>query len=95
MQDQEADPNISITRGHCFVILFRSLPLLLAICKPHKQGTIIEILIQERACLRCSCKHFGRKNPCKKSAYLHPRQSNLLHWNIFTGLNKTSLHFTK
>jgi hypothetical protein len=56
---------------------------------------LIEILALERACLSCSCKHFGRKNPCKKSADLRPRQGNLLHWNIFTGLNKTSLHFTK
>jgi hypothetical protein len=46
----------------------------------------IEILILERACLRCSCKHFGRKKPCKKSAALHPRQGNLLERNIFTGL---------
>jgi hypothetical protein len=38
---------------------------------------------------------FWAKNPCKKSAYLHPRQGNLLQWNIFTGLNKTSLHLTK
>jgi hypothetical protein len=38
---------------------------------------------------------WANKNPCKKSANLHPRQGNLLHWNIFTGLNKTSLHFTK
>jgi hypothetical protein len=55
----------------------------------------IEILVLERACLSCSWKHFGWKNPCKKSADLYPRQGNLLHWNIFTGLNKTSLHFTK
>jgi hypothetical protein len=34
------------------------------------------------------------KNPCKKSADVHPRQGNLLHWNIFTGLykNLSSLH---
>jgi hypothetical protein len=38
---------------------------------------------------------FWAKNPCKKPADLHPRQGNLLHRNIFTGLNKTSLHFTK
>jgi hypothetical protein len=38
---------------------------------------------------------FWAKKPCKKSADLHPRQGNLLHWNIFIGLNKTSLHFTK
>jgi hypothetical protein len=31
----------------------------------------------------------------QKSADLHPGQGNLLHWSIFTGLNKTSLHFTK
>jgi hypothetical protein len=37
---------------------------------------------------------FWAKKPRKKSADLHPRQGNLLHWNIFTGLNKTSLHFT-
>jgi hypothetical protein len=27
------------------------------------------------------------KKPCKKSADLQPRQGNLLHRNIFTGLN--------
>jgi hypothetical protein len=37
----------------------------------------------------------GEKKPCKKSADLHPGQGNLLQWNIFIGLNKTSLHFTK
>jgi hypothetical protein len=31
---------------------------------------------------------FGKK-PCKKSADLHPRQSNLLQWNIFTGQQQT------
>jgi hypothetical protein len=35
------------------------------------------------------------KKLSKKSADLHPRQGNLLHWNIFTGLNKTSLRVTK
>jgi hypothetical protein len=38
---------------------------------------------------------FWAKKPCKKSADLHPRQGDLLHWNIFTGLNKTSLRYTK
>jgi hypothetical protein len=38
---------------------------------------------------------FLEKNPCKKSADLHPRQGNLIQRNIFTGLSKTSLHFTK
>jgi hypothetical protein len=38
---------------------------------------------------------FWAKKPCKKSADLHPRQGNLLHWNIFTGLNETSLYYTK
>jgi hypothetical protein len=38
---------------------------------------------------------WAKKKSCKKSADLHPRQGNLLLWNIFTGLNKTSLHFTK
>jgi hypothetical protein len=38
---------------------------------------------------------WAKKTPCKKSADLHPRQGNLLHWNIVTGLSKTSLHFTK
>jgi hypothetical protein len=61
----------------------------------HKQGGTIEILDLEQVCWHRSCKHFGRKNPCKKSADLHPRQGNLLHWNIFTGLNKTSFHYTK
>jgi hypothetical protein len=28
---------------------------------------------------------FWGKKPCKKSAYLHPRQGNLLNWNICTG----------
>jgi hypothetical protein len=55
----------------------------------------IDILVQERVCLRWSSKHFWRKNPCKKSADLHPRQGNLLQRNIFTGLNKTSLNSTK
>jgi hypothetical protein len=53
---------------------------------------LIEILVLERTCLSCSCKHFGQKTPCKKSADLHPRQGNLLQWNIFTGLNKIYLH---
>jgi hypothetical protein len=38
---------------------------------------------------------WAKKKTCKKSADLHPRQGNLLQWNIFTGLNKTYLHFTK
>jgi hypothetical protein len=38
---------------------------------------------------------FLAKNPCKKSADLHPRQGNLLQRNIFTGLNKTSLYNTE
>jgi hypothetical protein len=46
-------------------------------------GFTIEILVLEQVCLHWSCKHFGRKNPCNKSADLHPRQSNLLHRNIF------------
>jgi hypothetical protein len=29
---------------------------------------------------------FWAKKPLKKSADPHPRQGNLLHWNIFTGL---------
>jgi hypothetical protein len=33
---------------------------------------------------------FWAKKTLKKSADLHPRQGR--HWNIFTGLNKTSLH---
>jgi hypothetical protein len=33
---------------------------------------------------------FLAKNPCKKSADLHPGQGNLLQRNIFAGLNKTS-----
>jgi hypothetical protein len=52
----------------------------------------IEIFLDlEQVCWHMSFKHFGRKKPCKKSADLHPRQGNLLHWNIFTGLNQTSL----
>jgi hypothetical protein len=35
------------------------------------------------------------KKPCKKSADLHHRQGNLVHRNIFTGLKKTSLCYTK
>jgi hypothetical protein len=38
---------------------------------------------------------WAKKKPCKKAADLHPRQGNLLHWNVFTWLNKTSLHYTK
>jgi hypothetical protein len=33
--------------------------------------------------------------PLMSMVDLHPRQGNLLHGNIFTGLNKTSLRFTK
>jgi hypothetical protein len=58
-------------------------------------GKNVEILDLECVCLSCSCKHFGQKKYCKKSADLHPRQGNLLHRNIFTGLNKTSFHYTK
>jgi hypothetical protein len=41
----------------------------------------IEILVLEQVCLRWSGKHFWQKNPCKKSADLHPRQGNKLPWN--------------
>jgi hypothetical protein len=47
---------------------------------------IIEILVLEQVCLSC---------PCKKSADLHPRQGNLQHRSIFTGLNKTFLYYAK
>jgi hypothetical protein len=40
-------------------------------------------------------KFWAKKNPCKKSADLHPRQGNLQQWNIFTGLNQTSHYYTK
>jgi hypothetical protein len=39
-----------------------------------KLDKTIEILVLERVCLSYSCKHFGQKNSCKKSADLHPRQ---------------------
>jgi hypothetical protein len=38
---------------------------------------------------------FFGKEPCKKSADLHPRQGNLLQRNNFSVVYKTSLHFTK
>jgi hypothetical protein len=38
---------------------------------------------------------WAKKNLVKSLLILHPRHGNLLQWNIFTGLNKTSLHFTK
>jgi hypothetical protein len=31
---------------------------------------------------------FWAKKPCKKSAHLHPRQGNLLHWDILQGSTK-------
>jgi hypothetical protein len=58
-------------------------------------GPIIEILVPERVCLSCSCKSFGRKKTCKKSADLHHGQGNLQQWNIYTGLNQTSHYYTK
>jgi hypothetical protein len=48
----------------------------------------IEILDLAQVCWYRSCKHFGRKKPCKKSADLHHRQGNLLHWNILQGSTK-------
>jgi hypothetical protein len=30
-----------------------------------------------------------------KKIVVKSRQGNLLHWNVFTGLNKTSLYYTK
>jgi hypothetical protein len=53
----------------------------------------IEILDLEQVCWQRSCKYFGGKNTLEKSADLHPRQGNLLQWNIFTGLNETSLYY--
>jgi hypothetical protein len=38
---------------------------------------------------------FGERTPRKILADLHPREGNLLQRNIFTGVYKTSLHFTK
>jgi hypothetical protein len=55
----------------------------------------IEILDLEEVCWHKSCKYFGGKIRCKKSADLHPRQGNLLQRNNFTAVYKTSLHFTK
>jgi hypothetical protein len=37
----------------------------------------------------------AKKNPCKKSAVLHPRQCNLQQWNNFSAVYKTSFYFTK
>jgi hypothetical protein len=51
-------------------------------------------LITRKRIFELLLQTFWAKKPGKKSADLHPRQGNLLHWNIFTGLNKTSLHFT-
>jgi hypothetical protein len=52
--------------------------------------------VLQRACLSCSCKHFGHKKTLVKSLLISTldKVHNLLHWNIFTELNKTSLHFT-
>jgi hypothetical protein len=57
-------------------------------------GEAIEILVLERVCLSCSCKHFGRKNPGEKSADLHPRQSNFTTLEHFyrAQQNLSSLH---
>jgi hypothetical protein len=44
------------------------------------RSAIIEILDLEQVYWHRSCKHFGWKNPCKKSADLHPRQGILLHF---------------
>jgi hypothetical protein len=56
----------------------------------------IEILDQRQVHMLAQVlQTFWAKKPCKKFADLHPRQGNLLHLNIFTGLNKNSLHFTK
>jgi hypothetical protein len=65
----------------------------------------MEILVLERVCLSwsCSCKHFGRKKTCKKSADLHPRQGNLLHCSIlqdstkplFTTQNRVGISWKK
>jgi hypothetical protein len=47
---------------------------------------IIEILQLGHVCTR---------TPCIKSADLHPCQGNLLQRNNFSGVSKTSLHYTK
>jgi hypothetical protein len=52
----------------------------------HTRTRMFELLLQT---------FWAKKKPCEKSADLHPRQGNLPHWNIFTGLNITSLHFAK
>jgi hypothetical protein len=36
-----------------------------------------------------------KKNLVKSLLISTLDKGNLLHWNIFTGLNKTSLHFTQ
>jgi hypothetical protein len=40
-------------------------------------------------------QNFWGKKPWKKLADLHPRQSNLFQRSNFSGVYKTSLHFTK
>jgi hypothetical protein len=64
---------------------FLSPPPVFSHRNPSTRTRMFELLLQT----------FWAKKTCKKAAELHPRQGNLLHWNIFTRLNKTSLHFTK
>jgi hypothetical protein len=52
-------------------------------------------LSMESACLSCSCIHFGKKTLVKSLLIITLEKGNLLQWNIYTGLNKTSLLFTK
>jgi hypothetical protein len=59
-------------------------------------ATTIEILDLEQVYWHRSCKHFGQKN-LVKSLLISTLDKVIyyIHWNIFTGLNKTSLHYTK
>jgi hypothetical protein len=51
---------------------------------------IIEISEIEQVCWQWCCKYFGERTPCKKLL-----QGNSLRRNNFSGVYKTSLHFTK
>jgi hypothetical protein len=60
--------------------------------------TSIEILVLERTCLSCSCKHFGRKN-LVKSLLISTLDKVIYYIGTFlqgsTKPHFTSLHFTK
>jgi hypothetical protein len=54
----------------------------------------IEILVLERVCLQWSCEYFFGKGHLIKISTLEKVQ-NLLQSNYFSGVDETSLHFTK